>query len=64
MAKRDGPITRQKERIAFLRTRLAEIDRERARIVIQLDEAENALAMLTGKPAETPRLPLEERADA
>ena len=64
MAKRNGPITQQKARVAVLRTRVSELDRERSRLVIQLDEAENSLAMLTGKKAEAPRLDLEGRTDA
>jgi len=50
MPKRDGPITRQKERIASILQAMADNARERPRLEIQLSEANAALGLLTGKP--------------
>jgi hypothetical protein len=52
MSKRDGPITRQKARIEEIAAKMREHVHEVARLRIQLDEANAALAMLTGKPVE------------
>lgn len=49
MPRGPGPVARQKERIAGLRQRLAELNREGSRITIQLEEAEAALEQMTGR---------------
>ena len=59
---RDGPITRQKQRVAHLRGEIAELDGKRSRLLVQLEEAEAALASLTGKKVEAAELPLGEGA--
>lgn len=52
MSKRDGPITRQKARVDEIRTRMRDCISEVHRLRIQLDEAQAALSVLTGKPVE------------
>lgn len=59
MARGPGPVARQRERIGQLRRRLMDIDLERSRLTIQLEEAEAALVQMTGRKATEPTLPLE-----
>jgi hypothetical protein len=59
MARGPGPVARQKERIGSLRRRLMDIDLERSRLAIQLEEAEAALVQMTGRKATEPTLALE-----
>ena len=61
MTKRDGPITRQKVRVAAILQAMADNARERTRLEIQLAEANASLAMLTGKPIQKSEPTLLER---
>lgn len=54
MAKRDGPITRQKAHIAALRQELVDMERRGYRLTVQIEEAEAALDRMTGKTPEKP----------
>lgn len=54
MAKRDGPITRQKAHIAGLRQELVDLENRRTRVTIQIEEAEAALDRMNGKTPEKP----------
>lgn len=52
MAKRNGPITQQKARVDAIAAKMREHIAEVHRLRIQLDEAQAALSLLTGKPVE------------
>lgn len=52
MAKRDGPITRQKARIDEIATEMRQKIDDVHRLRIQIDEAYAGLSRITGKPVE------------